>query len=154
MTSTRVAIVGGGPVGLAAALFATRAGMTPVIIEARDCDGDKACGEGLMPGVMPLLQELGLDPPGRNLLGVSYRQGAKQVDHLFPGTPGRGVRRTVLVEAMRAETERQGIERVHARVCAGVRAVSVVVVVVAVSLLLSMAVVAVACAHVCVCVLK
>ena len=116
MTSTRVAIVGGGPVGLAAALFATRAGMTPVIIEARDCDGDKACGEGLMPGAMPLLQELGLDPPGRNLLGVSYRQGAKQVDHLFPGTPGRGVRRTVLVEAMRAETERQGIERVHARV--------------------------------------
>ena len=102
MTGTRVAIVGGGPVGLAAALFAKRAGMTPIVIEARDYDGDKACGEGLMPGVMPLLKELDLDPPGRDLLGVSYRQGARQVDHLFPGAPGRGVRRTVLVDAMRA----------------------------------------------------
>tara|TARA_B100000123_G_scaffold269220_2_gene244967 strand:- start:146 stop:1186 length:1041 start_codon:yes stop_codon:yes gene_type:complete len=115
VTGTRVAIVGGGPVGLAAALFAKRAGMTPIVIEARDYDGDKACGEGLMPGVMPLLKELDLDPPGRDLLGVSYRQGARQVDHLFPGAPGRGVRRTVLVDAMRAETERQGIERIHAR---------------------------------------
>ena len=31
MTGTRVAIVGGGPVGLAAALFAKRAGMTPIV---------------------------------------------------------------------------------------------------------------------------
>jgi methyltransferase len=64
VTGIRVAIVGGGPVGLAAALFASRAGMTPVVMEARDHDGDKACGEGLMPGVLPLLDELGLDPPG------------------------------------------------------------------------------------------
>ncbi len=116
MTGTRVAIVGGGPVGLAAALFAARAGMTPIVIEARDHDGDKACGEGLMPGVMPLLEELGLNPPGHDLLGVSYRQGERQVDHLFPDAPGRGVRRTVLVDAMRAETDRHGIERRHARV--------------------------------------
>lgn len=116
MTSPRVAIVGGGPVGLAAALFAERAGMTSIVIEAREHDGDKACGEGLMPGVMPLLEELGLDPPGRDLLGVSYRQGERQVDHLFPDAPGRGVRRTVLVDAMRAQTDRHGIERRHARV--------------------------------------
>lgn len=116
MTGIRVAIVGGGPVGLAAALFASRAGMTPIVMEARDHDGDKACGEGLMPGVLPLLDELGLDPPGHDLIGVSYRQGARQVDHLFPGAPGRGVRRTALVAAMRAETDRQGIERRHARV--------------------------------------
>ena len=116
MTGTRVAIVGGGPVGLAAALFASRAGMTPLIIEARDHDGDKACGEGLMPGVMPLLKTLDLDPPGHDLLGVSYRQGATQVDHLFPGVPGRGVRRTTLVEAMRAQADRLGVDRIQARV--------------------------------------
>ncbi len=116
MTSTRVAIVGGGPVGLAAALFASRAGMTPIIIEAKDTDGDKACGEGLMPGVMPLLETLGLDPPGRDLLGVSYRQGTTHVDHLFPGTPGRGVRRTALVEQMRAQADQRGVERIQARV--------------------------------------
>ena len=118
MTGTRVAIVGGGPVGLAAALFASRAGMTPIIIEARDQDGDKACGEGLMPGVMPLLDTLDLDPPGHDLLGISYRQGATRVDHLFPDTPGRGVRRTALIEAMRAQADRRGVERMHARVTA------------------------------------
>ena len=116
MTGARVAIVGGGPVGLAAALFAARAGMQPVIIEARDEDGDKACGEGLMPGVMPLLDELGIDPPGHDLVGVSYRQGATQVDHVFPGRPGRGVRRTALVAAMRAHCDRLGVTRLHARV--------------------------------------
>lgn len=116
MTVSRVAIVGGGPVGLAASLYATRAGFQPIVIEARDSDGDKACGEGLMPGVMPLLEELGLDPPGHDLLGVSYRQGTRRVDHLFPDTPGRGVRRTVLVEAMRAEADRLGVERIRARV--------------------------------------
>jgi menaquinone-9 beta-reductase len=116
MTATRVAIVGGGPVGLAAALFAARAGMHPIVIEARDHDGDKACGEGLMPGVMPLLNTLGLNPPGRDLIGVSYRQGTTQVDHLFPGPPGRGVRRTVLVEEMRAEADRLNIERIQSRV--------------------------------------
>jgi flavin-dependent dehydrogenase len=113
---TRVAIVGGGPVGLAAALFAARAGMYPILVEARDHDGDKACGEGLMPGVMPLLDSLDVHPPGHDLLGVSYRQGATQVDHFFPGTAGRGVRRTVLVETMRAQADRWGVERIHARV--------------------------------------
>lgn len=127
MTRIRVAIVGGGPVGLAAALFASRAGMHPIVIESRDHDGDKACGEGLMPGVMPLLDTLDLDPPGHDLLGVSYRQGATQVDHFFPSTPGRGVRRTALVEAMRTQADRWGVERMHARVtgltqdCSGVR---------------------------------
>ncbi len=116
MSGTRVAIVGGGPVGLAAALFAARAGMSPTVIEARDTDGDKACGEGLMPGVMPLLDELGIDPPGHELRGVSYRQGNRQVDHLFPVVPGRGVRRTVLVDALRTETDRFEIPRVQARV--------------------------------------
>lgn len=111
-----VAIVGGGPVGLAAAIFAIRAGMQPTIVEARDDDGDKACGEGLMPGVIPLLEELGIDPPGHDLLGVSYRQGTTQVDHMFPGTPGRGVRRTVLVEALRTEADRLGVKRIRARV--------------------------------------
>ncbi len=116
MTATRVVIVGGGPVGLAAALFAQQAAMHPIVLEAKDSDGDKACGEGLMPGVMPLLKQLGIDPPGHDLLGVSYRQGTTQVDHLFPEGPGRGVRRTALVEEMRAEVDRLGIERIHARV--------------------------------------
>ena len=51
MKGTRVAIVGGGPVGLAAALFAKRAGMTPIVIEARDYDVGAVClGSGPVAG--------------------------------------------------------------------------------------------------------
>ena len=43
----QIAIVGGGPVGLVAALFAADAGLEPVVIEPRETPIDKACGEGL-----------------------------------------------------------------------------------------------------------
>jgi flavin-dependent dehydrogenase len=111
-----VVIVGGGPVGLAAAIFAHQAGFTPVILESGVSDGDKACGEGLMPGVKPLLDELGIDPPGRDLVGVSYRHKDLVVDHAFPHTPGRGVRRTALVDALRETCDQAGVERRRARV--------------------------------------
>lgn len=116
MSGARVIIVGGGPVGLAAAVFASQAGLTPVLVEAGTADGDKACGEGLMPGVAPLLAELGVDPPGHELVGVSYSQGETHVDHLFPHAPGRGVRRTELVDALRERADQCGVERIRARV--------------------------------------
>jgi len=116
MTAPQVVIVGGGPVGLACAIFASRAGLTPLVLESGVTDGDKACGEGLMPGVGPLLDELGIDPPGLELVGVSYRQNAVSVDHRFPGKPGRGVRRTVLIHALRATADELGIERRLSRV--------------------------------------
>ncbi|MDR9434979.1 FAD-dependent monooxygenase [Pontimonas sp.] len=118
MRGTRVVIVGGGPVGLAAAVFAHHAGLHPVLIEAGSPDGDKACGEGLMPGVSPLLDELGIDPEGHELLGVSYSQANSRVDHRFVQAPGRGVRRTELVDALRARLDQCGIERTRARVTA------------------------------------
>ena len=116
MSVPEVIIVGGGPVGLACAIFAARAGRTPLVLESGITDGDKACGEGLMPGVKPLLDELGIDPPGLELVGVSYRQHALSVDHRFPDTPGRGVRRTVLIDALRAAADGLGIERRLSRV--------------------------------------
>lgn len=116
MSALPLVIVGGGPVGLACAIFATHAGLTPLIVEAGVADGDKACGEGLMPGVKPLLDELGIDPPGMELVGVSYRQNATTVDHRFPDRPGRGVRRTTLVDALRDKAEELGVQRVRARV--------------------------------------
>lgn len=114
--TTRVVIVGGGPVGLASAIFATQSGLSPVVIESGVPDGDKACGEGLMPGVKPLLDELGIDPPGAELVGVSYRQGAQSVDHRFAHRSGRGVRRTVLIDALRERADALRIERRQARV--------------------------------------
>ena len=43
-------VAGGGPVGLATALYAARAGLDVVVREPRAGVIDKACGEGLMPG--------------------------------------------------------------------------------------------------------
>ncbi len=116
MMTPRVVVVGGGPVGLASAIFAQQAGLSPLILESGVADGDKACGEGLMPGVKPFLDELGIDPPGRDLVGVSYCHGTTSVEHTFPHEPGRGVRRTVLVEALRDRAEELGIDRQRSRV--------------------------------------
>ena len=44
-----VVVAGGGPVGLAAAVLATRAGLSACVVEHRADPVDKACGEGLMP---------------------------------------------------------------------------------------------------------
>lgn len=95
-----VAIVGGGPVGLATAIEARMAGLEVVVLERRDGVVDKACGEGLMPGALPLLARLGVDPSGMPLRGVSYRAGGVSADHRFAHGAGRGVRRTVLRSAL------------------------------------------------------
>ena len=116
MSAVPLVIVGGGPVGLACAIFAKNAGLTPVILESGVSDGDKACGEGLMPGVKPLLDELGIDPPGMDLVGVSYRQNDTVVNHRFPDRPGRGVRRTTLIDALRDRAHELGVERRRERV--------------------------------------
>lgn len=102
-------IAGGGPVGLAAALYAARAGLDVEIREPRDGAIDKACGEGLMPGALSLLNDLGVDPAGHRLLGIQYTDGAHQARALFRGGPGRGVRRTTLHAALRAAVDSAGI---------------------------------------------
>ena len=57
-------VVGGGPVGLATAIDAAQRGLEVVVAERRAGDGEKACGEGLIPSSLRALARLGLDPPG------------------------------------------------------------------------------------------
>ena len=56
-----VAVVGAGPAGAAAALFAARHGHRVIVFDNQDFPRDKPCGEGLMPSGRPALRELGLE---------------------------------------------------------------------------------------------
>ena len=111
-----VLVVGGGPVGLAAAIEARLRGLTTTIVEPRQSAIDKACGEGLMPGALPALARLGVDPPGFDLLGVSYRSAGRRVDHLFASGAGRGVRRTALHDALADRARSLGVVMVRGKV--------------------------------------
>jgi flavin-dependent dehydrogenase len=111
-----VLVVGGGPVGLAAAIEARLAGLTVTVLEQRAGTIDKACGEGLMPGALPLLSRLGVSPPGIDLRGVRYRDGSRTVEHRFADWPGRGVRRTVLHGHLAERARQLGVQCLRDRV--------------------------------------
>jgi flavin-dependent dehydrogenase len=111
-----VLVVGGGPVGLAAAIEARLAGLSVVVAEPRRTPVDKACGEGLMPQAVTALHRLGVEPVGRPLAGIAYVRDDLRAEHRFAGPPGRGVRRTVLHEALADRATALGADRVDAKV--------------------------------------
>lgn len=55
-------IIGAGPAGSAAAIEATRAGLSSVTIDKATFPRDKCCGDGLTTGALRHLDALGLDP--------------------------------------------------------------------------------------------
>lgn len=103
-------IAGGGPAGLATALYARRAGLTVLVVEPRAAPIDKACGEGLMPHAVSLLDELGVHPPGMALCGIRYVQRELAVDAAFRRGSGLGVRRTELHRALHDAAVSAGVE--------------------------------------------
>lgn len=109
-------IVGGGPGGLAAALNARARGLSAIIVDPRGTPIDKACGEGLMPGGLTALAELGVDPVGMPFKGIAYFDDSRRVEGCFPNGVGRGVRRTTLHAAMAARAKEQDVEWVSTKV--------------------------------------
>ncbi len=104
-----VIVAGGGPAGLAVALGAAQRGLDVVIVEKRPGVIDKACGEGLMPGALKSLQALGVNPPGAPIEGITYRQGDVCAVARFAGGSGRGVRRVLLHDELRAAALNVGV---------------------------------------------
>lgn len=103
-------VAGGGPVGLATALYAVRSGLAVTLREPRAGVIDKACGEGLMPGAVAALADLGVTVDSRRIDGIRYVDGCRAVDAPFTSGPGLGVRRTELHSALLARAVDAGVE--------------------------------------------
>ncbi|HVO97886.1 MAG TPA: FAD-dependent monooxygenase [Bryobacteraceae bacterium] len=96
-----VAVVGGGPAGLAAAIAARRKDLSVAVFEGISTPGpiDKCCGEGLMPDAIDALRSLGIVLPpsaAAPLAGIRFLDGGCCAEARFPEQKGAGVRRTVL----------------------------------------------------------
>lgn len=110
-----VAVVGGGPAGLAVALEAALRGFSVAVFERRRGPVDKACGEGLMPSGLAALGRLGvlvhLDRPDVAAFeSITYvQEDGRSVVGRLPPPGGLGVRRTALVSAMTRRAREVGV---------------------------------------------
>jgi len=103
-------VAGGGPIGLATALYAQAAGLEVRVCEPRAGPIGKACGEGLMPGAVKALADLGITPAGRPFRGIRYTDGVRSAEAVFSSGAGRGVARIDLQQALRRQVIEAGIE--------------------------------------------
>jgi flavin-dependent dehydrogenase len=111
-----VLVVGGGPIGLASALYCQRAGLNVRVLEQRSGPIDKACGEGLLPPALRALADLDVQPDGWQIAGIRYLDSRRSVEARFRDGPGRGVRRTSLHAALCSAVLAAGIPVEQCRV--------------------------------------
>jgi flavin-dependent dehydrogenase len=106
-----VAIAGGGPAGLAAAIRCAQRGFHTVCFERKPGLPDKACGEGLMPAGARELQALGIQIDGAPFRGIRYvQENGRAIDAPFRDGNGMGVRRLELSQALAAKARECGVE--------------------------------------------
>jgi flavin-dependent dehydrogenase len=105
LTDVDVAIVGGGPTGLATAIESARRGLSTVVFERHAYPVDKACGEGVLPTGVEALEALGVRQrlpvdEVKVLAGLRYvQEDGSSVEGRFP-SESLAVRRTALSSAL------------------------------------------------------
>lgn len=109
---TQVAVVGGGPAGLATAVAVRRRGLDVTVLEQGQPGRDKACGEGLMPDGVAAARRLGVDlsEHGLPFRGIRYLDGDLVAEGSFPGGSGRGIRRIRLHRSLARAAEASGAD--------------------------------------------
>ncbi len=113
LPETDVFVIGGGPVGLAAANAARRRGFRVTLADALHPPIDKACGEGVLPDGVAAAALLGLhleDVDSFAIQGIRFAGEGVWATADFPHGAGRGVRRTVLHGALVEQAERCGVD--------------------------------------------
>jgi len=113
MVKTDVAIAGGGPAGLAAAIAARRKGLRVAVFEGvRESPSiDKCCGEGLMPEALEALGELGVElGAGMPVGGVRFIERGHRAEARFIRQTGAGIRRTALSSVLMEHARDAGAE--------------------------------------------
>jgi len=110
-----VAIVGGGPVGSALALYLNRYGVPVVLIDA-GASQRKICGEGILPVGWEVIEDLGLEsrlPQRASIEALLYTmedQGGLRTMKASLSRRGFGVARDHLFTAFRSALESSGVE--------------------------------------------
>ncbi len=108
-----VLVIGGGPVGLAAAIAARRKGLSVILADGCEPSIDKACGEGVLPDGLAAAARLGLHLPLSSSFafrGIRFHGDNVSVAAEFPNGWGRGFRRTTLHRALAVQAEQCGVE--------------------------------------------
>jgi flavin-dependent dehydrogenase len=115
-----VVIAGGGPAGLTTAIAARLEGFDVLVFDRARPPIDKACGEGLMPDGVAVLESLGVDLREVHSCpfhGIRYVDRDLTAEGCFPGAPGLGIRRTELHDVLVRRAQDLGVD-----LCWGVRA--------------------------------
>ncbi len=111
--SSDVTVIGGGPAGLAAAIAIAQKGYRANLFDCAVPPVDKACGEGLMPDSVGVVQRLGVAIPpetGARFRGIRFSNGRSSVLADFPRGEGIALRRTALHTLLKDRAEACGVD--------------------------------------------
>jgi flavin-dependent dehydrogenase len=109
-----VIIVGGGPVGLAAAIAARQRGLEVLVADKARPPIDKPCGEGVMPEGVSALRVLGVpvdDSGAIPFYGIRFTEAGSAAEASFPTAAGYGIgiRRPHLHQMLAVRAEDVGV---------------------------------------------